>query len=792
MMCQYTYQQFVQQVRAAIPHRFGNQWLNRQQDQAVRSPLTPPTFIVAGPGTGKTTVLVLRLLKHIFVDGVRPEQIIATTFTRKAAGELRSRILSWGYAVLDYAIQHAPNQSCQQWLSGLDMTQVYTGTLDSLAEEFLIRGRQPGQIVPATAGEYLATSLMLRQGLFPQNRHQNKHLEQFLKNLGLLPAYAPTIGSKVAALMSFADRVRHDGVDLQRYQQKSPGHAVLCDTINDYLAYLQSNHLADFTRLEELLLQRLRAGNLGQMLGNIRVLLVDELQDTNYLQEQIYYEICRQTGASLTVVGDDDQSIYRFRGATVEIFSNFPSRLSSALGRSWQPTVVYLHQNYRSTTRIVEFCQRFADCDPDYQAVRVKGKPQLVASAPHASVPTSNVPVLGMFRDDVQMLAQDLAQFLWDIFRGGGRVVQYNGGSYHIQPAQGGDFGDAVLLAHSVQEQRNNQVRLPLLLRQELQNRGVPVFNPRGRRLDEILEIRRLLGLALLCIDPGLTIMNGIQTMTQNARNAINQWVQDAQNFIGTNPQPAGLDAFVQYWQNRQPGSGSGMTSWPNEWPLLELLFTLTTWFPFLQSDPEGQVYLEAVARTVAEASQFANYNSHIVFGSQHEQWSVQEAIRTVFEPIAQDAIDVNEEIMPHVPRNYFQMMTIHQAKGLEFPLVIVDVGSDFSRDHPAQRRLRAPDSPDSVHNVENDIAGCSPVGSLRTARPGRERAWDDLRRLYFVAFSRAQNVLLLVGLISVIRQPNPVPAIGCGALSGGGTYMQFVPASRWDPSMRPDVVALI
>jgi hypothetical protein len=46
--------------------------------------------------------------------------------------------------------------------------------------------------------------------------------------------------------------------------------------------------------------------------------------------------------------------------------------------------------------------------------------------------------------------------------------------------------------------------------------------------------------------------------------------------------------------------------------------------------------------------------------------------------------------------------------------------------------------------------------------------------------------------LTSVIRQRNPVPAIGCGALSGGGTYMQFVPAANWNPSMSPEVVALI
>jgi DNA helicase-2/ATP-dependent DNA helicase PcrA len=779
-------------VRSAIPHRFGSQWLNSQQEQAVCAPLTPPTFIVAGPGTGKTTVLVLRLLKHIFVDGVRPEQIIATTFTRKAAGELRSRILSWGYAVRDYASQHAPNQSCKQWLTGLDMTQVYTGTLDSLAEEFLIRERQPGQIVPATAGEYLATSLMLRQGLFPQKRHGDRNLQQLLRNLGLLPAHAPNIGSMVAALRSFADRVRLDGVDLQKYAQQSAGHRVLCGAIQHYLDFLDRNHLADFARLEQLLLQRLRAGNLGQMLGDIRVLLVDEFQDTNYLQEQIYYEICRRAEVSLTVVGDDDQSIYRFRGATVEIFSDFPNRICSALNSSWRPAVVYLRENYRSSRRIVEFCQRFADCDPAYVNVRVVGKPPLVASAPHASLPGNNAPVLGMFRHDVQTLARDLAQFVGDIFRGGGRVVKYNGGSYHIQRAQDGDFGDAVLLAHSVQEQRRDRQRLPALLRQELENRGVPVYNLRGRRLDEIPEIRSLLGLALLCIDPGSTIRRRIQTMTRDVQNTINQWVQDAQNFMRTNPQPSGLSTFVQDWQSRQPGSASTMANWPNEWPLLELLFALSTWFPFLRNDPEGQVYLEAVARTVEEASQFARHSSHIVFKSPYEESSVQEAIRTVFEPIAQGAIDVNEEIMPHVPRNYLQMMTIHQAKGLEFPLVIVDVGSDFQRDHPMQRWLRAPDGPDSVHKVEDDIAAFTDVGSLRTGRPGRDRAWDDLRRLYFVAFSRAQNVLLLVGLTSVIRQQNPVPAIGCGALSGGGTYMQFLPAEKWDPSMSSEVVALI
>ena len=84
-----TYPEFVASVQAAIP-RFNVHWLNAEQDQAVSAPQNPPTFIVAGPGAGKTTVLVLRVLKLILVDQIPPTGIIATTFTRKAAGELRS------------------------------------------------------------------------------------------------------------------------------------------------------------------------------------------------------------------------------------------------------------------------------------------------------------------------------------------------------------------------------------------------------------------------------------------------------------------------------------------------------------------------------------------------------------------------------------------------------------------------------------------------------------------------------------------------------------------------------
>lgn len=784
-----TFPEFRECVRAAIP-RFQTYWLNDRQEAAVMAAPSPPVFIVAGPGTGKTTVLALRTLKLILVDGFRPEGVIATTFTRKAASELRSRILSWGYATIREAnLRLAGDERRLAWLQNLDINAVQTGTLDSLAEEMLREDRQPGEVAPAVVEGFMAQGLLRRNVIFRGSYHRNDDLTSHLCSFNPDYPQPRNTARKLEVCQSFAERVLHDRIDLEAYASGCTGNALLAEIVWDYHAFLRDRHLVDFALMEDEMLRRLTDGRLLRVTESLQALLVDEFQDTNFLQELIYYELCRRAGAALTVVGDDDQSVYRFRGATVEIFANFTNRITDYLGSQWEPVRYDLVDNYRSSAQIIGLFNHFIGMDWDFSGSRVPGKLPCQPAAAWAADPQRNIPVLGLFRQDVGTLAEDLCNFLLSVFRGGGYTIQVSGGhTYTIRGAADGDFGDAVYLAWRVQEYANQRERLPLLIRRRLESEGVGVFNPRGRNLAEIPEVAICLGLMLECIDPEAQVQNSISRMGRDTIRILNEWRRAAKQFVAHDPPPGGLEQFVVDWAERNPRN---RPTWPKEWPLLELLFTVITWLPRFQDDPEGQVYLEVVARTIAQAAQIGTYNSRILHDT-HDEASVREALWEVFAVIADGNAKVNEEIMPYVPHSYFPLMTVHQAKGLEFPLVVVDVGSDFRRNHHAQARFRYPRDGDNTHFTEDHVADFTPVGAARLARSRRQRAFDDVRRLYYVAKSRAENVLVLVGLTSQLRSSRPVLSVATGDCTDGERRYQFVPAEHWSPDAPADTIVLI
>lgn len=720
------------------------------QKSAIDVPATDSLFIVAGPGSGKTTCLTLRVLKMVLVDGVAPSGVIATTFTKKAAEELRSRVLGWGFQLLD-ALKTQPriDAKTKKRLAEIDINQVWTGTLDSLCEQILRDHRVPGEQPPVLADEFVGKTLMMRKGLLDGRRDLDSDLDELFRGQWGSNAFGFNATKKGEMLKSLWERRSQDLIDWAAWVAAAPpaeakARVLLDDAMSNYASELRRRNIVDFAMVEHTVLERLRAGRLKPWLDGVRALLVDEYQDTNLLQEKIYFEIAKAIGGSLTVVGDDDQSLYRFRGATVDLFRDFEPRYRKVLKQ--KPTRVYLSNNYRSSSRIIDFVNGYAALDASYKGIRVKGKPQM-RPGPRA---VAGVPILGMFRRTQDELAEDLATFLHDVFRGRGQKIP----SGHVikAHASGGDLGDCAFLCASPMESKetNNgpDFRFPGLLRRELTAKtpAITMFNPRGQDFHE-LEVVRQFGGAILCsLDPDRTVQGSITYLRDSVQDTLDDWRGAYTAFISSGAAPKGLDRYVKYWGARDPGRPGHV--WPKGVSCIDLVYGLNHYFPRLHNDSEGQVFLEVFTRQLSaceETSGFKGSVVHLPGDPDLSAKSVRDLITDFLAPIASGIVKVEEEMIESFPRDQLSVLSIHQSKGLEFPMVIVDVGSEFKTNHRAHAFKRFPDDGSIPHRQEDLLRSHSELGV--DARRPVDRAFDDLIRQYFVAFSRPQEVLVLVGL---------------------------------------------
>lgn len=760
---------------------------NKNQQKAILTESNKSLFIVAGPGSGKTTVMVLKILKYIFVDDINPNEILATTFTRKAAEELYSRILGWGDEIKNYLLDNIDDENFDNLLKidRIDFNQIKIGTTDSVAEELLRDNKKPGENQAIVIEEFVANSAMMRI-LIEDETYRDEKLVEFLKELsGRAELKEPSKMSEI--LMKIKNRLFYDQVDLEELYEKTEkgsGQQLALDCIKEYETTLSKRNTIDFAMLESLFLNKLKNGELELFLNEVKIVLIDEYQDTNLIQEDIYFTIAKralENNGNITVVGDDDQSLYRFRGATVDLFTNYQKRIKERLGIDVEE--INLQTNYRSTENIIAHCNQFAELDMEYQNARVENKPKIIAP----DFEKDRMPILGMFRNNPEMLSMDLAKLINNLVNKGEaelKVLQVLNKEYYekmdgaINIAQlqqlknenlakgkemekirlklDKDYGsaaDIAILSFSPKEIQYGNRSFLYQLRKNLKRFKNPIemFNPRGLDLQEIDNVGIFCGLILECIDPEAEIQSNDKTIPKLAIRNMNIWRVKAREYIKLNPEPRTpitLSEFVTYWQLRRP---RGHDRWPKTASLMELAYKLTTWIEELQDDVEGIVYLEAITKSITQTGFFNDYHSNISFrNKKQERDSILEALWNIFIPLSTGGISIDESLLETLPEDRINVLSIHQSKGLEFPLVIVDVGSKFKKNDIGTQNLRFPKSKKEKITIEDAIRKHSSLGA--NPRSEKDRSFDDLIRLYFVAFSRAESVLLLVGLNPAIQ----------------------------------------
>jgi len=285
--------------------------LNPQQREAVLNG-DGPLLIVAGPGSGKTRVVTTRIANLILNRGVAPWEILAITFTNKAAKEMRERV--------------------ERLVPAGDGGAPWIGTFHSMCARILRR-------------EIDALDGYTRDFSIHDTADRNGLIKSIVKELGYDPKRfrAPVIGGWISSRKN--NRGREDGLQLSDgSMDEDVYHAVE----KKYRERMQQQNALDF---DDLLLKVLdlfdnHPGVRDGYARRFRHVLVDEYQDTNRVQ----YLLVRHFASfhqNLTVCGDPDQSIYAWRGADIRNILDFEQDFPSA-------KVVRLEQNYRSTARILD------------------------------------------------------------------------------------------------------------------------------------------------------------------------------------------------------------------------------------------------------------------------------------------------------------------------------------------------------------------------------------------------------------------------------------------------------
>ena len=293
-----------------------------------------PAAVIAGPGTGKTYTIVKKVISLIKNEGIKPNRILLTTFTKKAANELQTRIIS------EFKTEGIKTE----------LKDMMIGNFHSLALDFLEK-------YPSLDRPFLDAKVIdqvLEGYLIEKNLSIYKNIENYEKFITY---------NHAKAIKGIYEEITNKLMDVERLLKSGNPREVFAGKIfKTHERLLKDNNLINFQMILRDFYLLLKDPVRGEEIRkNIDFVIVDEYQDTNYIQQEIAFNLVRDK--EIMVFGDDDQSLYSFRGADPRNLTEFSDNFFKKKGH--KAYTYRLDINYRSNQEIIEKSLKWLD-NKDY------------------------------------------------------------------------------------------------------------------------------------------------------------------------------------------------------------------------------------------------------------------------------------------------------------------------------------------------------------------------------------------------------------------------------------------
>ena len=658
---------------------FGN--ANESQREAITS-TSGPLLIIAGPGTGKTFTLVQRAVVLIQKKRVNPENIMLATFTDKAANEIVTRIT-----------QELSRRNIQA-----DTGAMYSGTFHAICERILkeyadFTGRRKNFRVLDDFGHAYA-------------------IMQNIKRFYGIPGLSDALTTKgkwdnsceIRDCINTLSEELSDPEELMRDSNPSVralGHAM---KLHDEILAGTNSLSWSAMLVETYKLLRDNPEILADLQAKVKYIMVDEYQDTNYVQEQIALMIAGD-GKNICAAGDDDQSIYRFRGAEVRNILEFPGRF-----RNNECKIVRLMLNYRSRPGIIDFFTSWMnDTGKFFAWENFRHEKKLEAFRPGSKIP-SVMRLAGI--NDKNEWHEKILHILTAL-KDSGKLT---------------DYSQVAFIFRSV---KTPDVKA---LSQFLEEHNISVYSPRSNMFFQRGEVKFAIGCMILifpdyikALDSGAFIYNGVEPPHISYYKSC---VESVRKYINR-PEYSALKKYIITKRNHHTKL-TGYTGYTYS----DIIYELFAYEPFKHAldkeitapvkDLRPARNLSRLVESIRHYEHSYNINNlHAKYMSNQFQMMMNIYIRFMLDE-GRDEYENGEDT---IPPGHVAFMTIHQAKGMEFPIVFADSLWAYPRD-------------DSGNGIIQYIS--RKYYRRPEFEPEDRVKYFDFWRLYYVAFSRAQDLLIL------------------------------------------------